>query len=323
METHARYFLIGIFSLVVTISLVLFVLWLGKLHLDRDYQEYDVRFHESVTGLSIGGLVQYHGIQVGEVRRLSLDANDPREVRVRIRVAADTPVKTDTKAQLSYTGLTGVAVVEMFSGTPKAKLLREVDTRHAPEIDTVPSTLSQLMSGGSGAMHSAQEVMARIAEVLNDENIGRVSALLNNLAAVSNDVKSDYPALREALTGARELEQRLGSAATRADALLAQLQEGVKAKDGQPGTGLVEQARDAVAEIRSAAREVDAFAQAGKSTFGSLDEQARNELTATLQSLQQASDNLVRITQKFDQGPADYVLGGETLPVYTPESNKQ
>ena len=115
----------------------------------------------------------------------------------------------------------------------------------------------------------------------------------------------------------------MGSAATRADALLAQLQEGVKAKDGQPGTGLVEQARDAVAEIRSAAREVDAFAQAGKSTFGSLDEQARNELTATLQSLQQASDNLVRITQKFDQGPADYVLGGETLPVYTPESNKQ
>ena len=70
-------------------------------------------------------------------------------------------------------------------------------------------------------------------------------------------------------------------------------------------------------------REVDAFAQAGKSTFGSLDEQARNELTATLQSLQQASDNLVRITQKFDQGPADYVLGGETLPVYTPEANKQ
>ena len=155
METHARFFLIGLFSLVVTIALVLFVLWLGKLQLDRDYQEYDVRFHESVTGLSVGGLVQYHGIQVGEVRRLSLDAKDPREVRVRIRVAAETPIKTDTKAQLSYTGLTGVAVVEMFGGTPEAKLLREVDTRHAPEIDTVPSTLSQLMSGGSGAMAAA------------------------------------------------------------------------------------------------------------------------------------------------------------------------
>ena len=320
METHARFFLIGLFSLVVTVVLVLFVLWLGKLQLDREYQEYDVRFHESVTGLSVGGLVQYHGIQVGEVRKLSLDPKDPREVRVRIRVAADTPIKTDTKAQLSYTGLTGVAVVEMFGGTPEARLLREVDTRHAPEIDTVPSTLSQLMSGGSGAMHSAQEVMARIAEVLNDDNIARVSALLDNLAAVSDDVKTDYPALRDALGEARDLEQRLASAAQRADALLAQLQQDVSPQDGRPG--LIDEARTAVADIRAAAREVDAFAKTGQSTFGSLDTQARNELAATLQSLQIASENLARITQRFDENPADYVLGGESLPVYTPEKKQ-
>ena len=320
METHARFFLIGLFSLVVTVVLVLFVLWLGKLQLDREYQEYDVRFHESVTGLSVGGLVQYHGIQVGEVRKLSLDPKDPREVRVRIRVGADTPIKTDTKAQLSYTGLTGVAVVEMFGGTPEAKLLREVDPEHTPEIDTVPSTLSQLMSGGSGAMHSAQEVMARIAEVLNDDNIARVSALLDNLAAVSDDVKSDYPALRDALGEARVLEQRLASAAQRADALLAQLQKDVSPQDGRPG--LLDEARTAVADIRAAAREVDAFAKTGQSTFGSLDTQARNELAATLQSLQIASENLARITQRFDENPADYVLGGESLPVYTPEKKK-
>lgn len=320
METHARFFLIGLFSLVVTVVLVLFVLWLGKLQLDREYQEYDVRFHESVTGLSVGGLVQYHGIQVGEVRKLSLDPKDPREVRVRIRVGADTPIKTDTKAQLSYTGLTGVAVVEMFGGTPEAKLLREVDPEHTPEIDTVPSTLSQLMSGGSGAMHSAQEVMARIAEVLNDDNIARVSALLDNLAAVSDDVKSDYPALRDALGEARVLEQRLASAAQRADALMAQLQKDVSPQDGRPG--LIDEARTAVADIRAAAREVDAFAKTGQSTFGSLDTQARNELAATLQSLQIASENLARITQRFDENPADYVLGGESLPVYTPEKKQ-
>lgn len=320
METRASYVLIGAFTLATLGLVMLFVLWLGKLQLDREYQEYDVRFHESVTGLSVGGLVQYHGIQVGEVRKLSLDPKDPREVRVRIRVAADTPIKTDTKAQLSYTGLTGVAVVELFGGTPEARLLREVDTRHAPEIDTVPSTLSQLMSGGSGAMHSAQEVMARIAEVLNDDNIARVSALLDNLAAVSDDVKTDYPALRDALGEARVLEQRLASAAQRADALLAQLQQDVSPQDGRPG--LIDEARTAVADIRAAAREVDAFAKTGQSTFGSLDTQARNELAATLQSLQIASENLARITQRFDENPADYVLGGESLPVYTPEKKQ-
>jgi phospholipid/cholesterol/gamma-HCH transport system substrate-binding protein len=107
METHARFFLIGVFSLLVSAGLIVFVLWLGKLHLDRDYQDYEIRFRESVTGLSVGGIVQYQGVQIGEVRKLRLDPRDPREVRVLVRVAAASPVKTDTQAQLSYTGLTG------------------------------------------------------------------------------------------------------------------------------------------------------------------------------------------------------------------------
>lgn len=323
METHARYFLIGLFSLVVTLALILFVLWLGKLQLDREYQEYDVRFHESVAGLTVGGIVQYHGIQIGEVRKLSLDAKDPRDVHVRVRVTASTPIKTDTKAQLSYTGLTGVAVVELFGGTPEAPLLREADTAAVPRIDSVPSTLSQLMSGGSGAMHSTQEVMARIAEVLNDANISRVSQVLDNLENISTGIKDDYPKVRQALSDAQVLEQRLGSAAQRADDLLAQLQQGMAAREGTGEGTLIDEARVAVTDIRAAAREVDAFAVAGRNTFDSLDAQSRSELAATLNALQQASENLLRITQRFDEAPIEYLRGGDALPVYTPESKQQ
>lgn len=322
METHARFFLIGVFSLVATAGLVLFALWLGKLQLDREFQEYDVRFHESVAGLAVGGIVQYHGIQIGEVRRLSLDPEDPREVRVRVRVGADTPVKTDTKAQLSYTGLTGVAVVEMSGGTPGARLLRDIAPGTIPQIDTVPSTLSQLMSGGSGAMNSAQEVMVRLSEVLSDANIQRVSVLLDNLQAVSASVKTDYPALRDALNDARKLEQRLSSAAKRADELLAQMQNGLGSDANRPEGDIFEQARTAVAEIRTAAAAVETFADSGTVTVRGLDTQARDQLAATLQALRETSDNLLRITQKFDQAPVDYMLGGESLPVYTPEARK-
>jgi phospholipid/cholesterol/gamma-HCH transport system substrate-binding protein len=322
METHARFFLIGLFSLVVTVLLVLFVLWLGRLQLDREFQEYDVRFHESVTGLAVGGIVQYHGIQIGEVRKLSLDPDDPREVNVRVRVAADTPIKTDTKAQLSYTGLTGVAVVEMFGGTPEAKLLREVDTSPVPKIDSVPSTLSQLMSGGSGAMNSMQEVMARVAKMLNDENIARVSTLLDNLQAVSTSVKDDYPALRDALGDARVLEQRLSSAVKRADDLLAQMQSELAAKGDADGN-LFAQTRSAVAEIRTAAAAIERFAQSGDATMRGIDAQTRDELGGILQALRATSENLARITLKFDEAPASYLLGRDSLPVYEPkEKNK-
>ncbi len=322
METHARFFLIGVFSLVVTVALILFVLWLGRMQLDREYQNYDVRFHESVAGLAVGGIVQFHGIQIGEVRKLSLDPDDPREVSVRVRVSASAPIKTDTRAQLSYTGLTGVAVVELFGGTPEAKLLREVDLRPAPHIDTVPSTLSQLMSGGSGAMHSAQEVMARVAEVLSDDNIHRVSALLDNLQVVSEGIKSDYPSLRAALADARTLERRLSSAAERADRILAQVEAGLRAPSSEGDRNLFEEARVAVTDIKQAALAIEAFAEKGSTAVDGLDAQARTELAATLQALQQTSENLARITRRFDQAPADYLLGAEALPVYTPKAGK-
>ena len=39
METHARYFLIGAFSLSILALLLLFALWLGKLELNKDRSE--------------------------------------------------------------------------------------------------------------------------------------------------------------------------------------------------------------------------------------------------------------------------------------------
>jgi phospholipid/cholesterol/gamma-HCH transport system substrate-binding protein len=44
--------------------------------------------------------VRYNGVDVGQVLSIGLDPDDPGEVRVRIEVGAETPVKTDTTASL-------------------------------------------------------------------------------------------------------------------------------------------------------------------------------------------------------------------------------
>ena len=323
METHARYFVIGVFSLIVTLGLILFALWLGKLQLDRDYQEYDVRFHESVTGLSIGGVVQYQGVQVGEVRKLGLDEQDPREVSVRIRVAAATPIKTDTQAQLAYTGLTGVAVVELFGGSPEAPLLRVADDSAEPRIIAVPSSLSQLMSGGSGAMRSVEATLGRIDQVLNDENQARVSRLLENLESLSRSARDDYPELRAALGDARTVERHLATSLQRADSLLAQMQKAFSARAGEADGDLFEQLRSGIADIRTAASAIRQFASAGEQAASGLDQTARLELVATLNALQETSENLARVTRRFDAAPMEYLMGAETLPIYTSDAERR
>jgi phospholipid/cholesterol/gamma-HCH transport system substrate-binding protein len=319
METHARYFLIGIFSLLVTAGLITFALWLGKLQLGKEYQLYDVRFHESVAGLAIGGAVQFHGIQIGEVRKLSLDPNDPREISVIVRVLASAPVKTDTKAQLSYTGLTGVAVVELFDGTPDAKLLREIDASAAPRIKAVPSSLAKLLDGSSGAVTGAQEVMARAAQLLSDANIKRVSQVLDDLQILGTNINQDYPQVRGALTDARALEQRLGIAAARAESLLAQVQRGVSAKGTTLDGDLFAQTHAAISSVSAAATSVQSFAKLGTGTLSEIDSHRLNaEMLKLITEFAQASAQLERMTRRFDQAPIAYLLGSEALPVYSP-----
>ena len=323
METHARYLLVGVFSLLATVGLLVFALWLGKLQLDREFQEYDVRFRESVAGLSVGSIVQYQGIQVGEVRRLRLNPEDPAEVIARVRIDASTPVKTDTRAKLSFTGLTGVAVIEFFGGSATAGLLLDASESPVPTIESEPSVLSKLMSQGSGAVLSAQEVLARISDVLSDANVQRVSNLLANLEGVSGEVRADYPSLRAAMTDLRGIQDQLESAVTRADAVLAQVQAGIAPRGDAAGEGnLFDEARIALAEIQRAAAQLEAFSASGERTVSGIDAAARNELVATLRALQQAAENLARITRRFDQGPSGYLLGRDSLPVYAPESSQ-
>ena len=113
METRANHVLIGLFTLVVLTLLVGFALWAAKFASDSSWNEYDVVFSEAVTGLGIGGTVQFNGISVGEVRNLEIDPTDPNKVLVRVRIKSGTPIKVDTQAKLAFVGLTGITQIQL------------------------------------------------------------------------------------------------------------------------------------------------------------------------------------------------------------------
>jgi phospholipid/cholesterol/gamma-HCH transport system substrate-binding protein len=62
---------------------------------------YRIRFNESVSGMSLGDPVKFRGVDVGTVKAMAIDANDPRRVQVEVRLRKEAPVKTDTKATSS------------------------------------------------------------------------------------------------------------------------------------------------------------------------------------------------------------------------------
>ena len=99
METDKRYFFEGLFIVVFAVGAALFFVWLHNSG-HRDDVTYRIHFAESVSGLALGDPVKFRGVDVGTVRAMALDPDDPRLVQVDVRLRKDTPVKTDTRAIL-------------------------------------------------------------------------------------------------------------------------------------------------------------------------------------------------------------------------------
>ncbi|WP_339488756.1 MlaD family protein [Pseudomonas sp. EL_65y_Pfl2_R95] len=184
MEPRAHHVLIGLFTVLVVSAALVFAIWLSKHSADQQYNEYSVVFNETVNGLSRGSAVQYSGITVGDVQRLFLDPKDPRKVIAWIRIASNTPIKTDTRARLSITGITGTAVIQMHSGTPQSpRLLSKEGER--PQIIADRSPLAKLLANGDDLVFNVNHLINQANHLLNDENLDNVAKTLNNLEAVT------------------------------------------------------------------------------------------------------------------------------------------
>ena len=204
METRANYILIGAVTLFGIFAGLAFFLWLAKIQVDRQYAYYDVLF-DSVEGLGRASAVRYNGVDVGQVLSIGLDPVDPSEVRVRIEVGAETPVKTDTTATLSSQGVTGVSFVALSGGSPNAPLLTAVSPEPVPVIESERSVVQGLIADAPDLLSEALILLRGLSEFTGPENRDAVAGILRNAEGASGR-------LDEALTDFSEISQTVAAA---------------------------------------------------------------------------------------------------------------
>ncbi len=145
MESDKRYFIEGLFVISFSIAIALFFVWLTRSG-NKDDVLYRIHFNESVSGLNMDDPVKFLGVDVGMVKSMSIDPNNPRRVEVDLMLHKDAPVKTDTKASLQFKGITGAYFIELDGGSAKAKLLvAATKAGEVPEIPAKKSSISTLM----------------------------------------------------------------------------------------------------------------------------------------------------------------------------------
>jgi len=313
METKAHYTLIGAFALAVMLAAVGFVLWIAKAQFDQEFDTYTVRFSEAVSGLAKGAAVQFHGIQVGEVRNLRLDPEDTRHVLALVRVTGGTPIKTDTSAKLTYQGITGVAVVQLFGGEPGSPLLKLVQNTAAPLIIAESSDLDRLMSGSADVMTSFHDALIRVSSLLNEENLQHVSQSLANIETLTAQLSQDNSRLGDMFGS-------VDAAAVEVRATAAELKQVLRKVDGWIGASPSADSvalSEVIAEAQRALAALEQLTGTLAETVGENRDALRRfagaALPAATQSLQELPAllrRLERVLAAFAQQPREALFGG-------------
>jgi phospholipid/cholesterol/gamma-HCH transport system substrate-binding protein len=259
METRANYVLIGAFVLMGAAALMLFTLWISGSSFRRELTTYDVVFEGPVNGLSEGGEVRFNGIKVGEVTRLSLDRQDPNRVIARVKVDAQTPVRSDSVAQLDFLGITGVTFIQILAGTPTAPLMEGEVFGDVPVIRTERTALDELFSGGQDLLTVAGAAINRVNEALSDENIAEVAGILHNLNIASAKIARDGGVIDQAAASLASLNRAakaIEETATSVNALVQNVDGDVEQIVADAGEMLAD-LKPAVEEARRAIRNLD------------------------------------------------------------------
>lgn len=145
MESDKRYFLEGLFVIGFSIALAFFFMWLTRSG-NKDDVLYRIHFVESVSGLSLGDPVKYLGVDVGMVETMTINADDPSQVEVDVKLHKDAPVRTDTEATLQFKGITGAYFIELNGGSADAAYLVAATPKgQIPEIPSKKSSFNTLM----------------------------------------------------------------------------------------------------------------------------------------------------------------------------------
>jgi len=315
VETRASYVLIGAFALGVLIAAFGFVLWLGKLSLEREWIYYDIVFEEAVTGLNTGGAVQYNGIQVGEVRKLSLAPADPRRVIARVRLNADTPVKTDTRARLNLVGLTGVTIIQLSGGTPGAPALLPGPGESVAHITADVSAMQSLLASGQDMALSANEALQRVGRILSDDNLAHVSAALRHIDEISEELAAQRGTLRQAsadlAAASRHVSdtlRRLDTLATSADAVL-----------NQQAVPFLESARTWIATAQRTTDSANAILEGNREPIARFTTDGLGQLGPALSELRATLRVLRSSAGRAQDDPAAYLLGRDKPKEFVPK----
>ncbi|HKP78689.1 MAG TPA: MlaD family protein [Phenylobacterium sp.] len=321
MERNANYALVGLSTLILTVALAVFVVWLARVRINAEYDLYDIVFQGPVRGLNEGGEVHFNGIKVGEVTKIALDKFNPRNVIARVRVTEDVPIRVDSYATLEPQGITGLNYVQITAGSGTRALLKEADKPRCERLDLgrdcIPiirsqrSAISDLLEGGGTVLTRTIEALDRVNRVLSDQNIKTFSASLSDAQAFTAELRER----KAILADAQSALQRIDGAADE----IAKLSASTRGVIDGDGKRAITNLADAADEAKSAAKDARAMIDRLQGPTADFATNGLPQVTAAVIQLQATAESLERLVNEVQSNPSGALGKGKAEEVKVPQ----
>ncbi|MGB0921737.1 MAG: MlaD family protein [Alphaproteobacteria bacterium] len=309
METKANHVVIGAFTLATMFGLFAFALWIVKSEIDQEFAEYDVLFEGAVNGLGKAGAVSYKGVKVGEVARIGINAANPNQIRVHLKVDAATPIYRDSIAKIEYQGVTGVGFVQISGGTAQAGELPLDPETGYPVIPSEDSDLQAIFATAPEIMTQVTVLLDKISAAVSDENVAAIGETINNINTITGSFANRGPEIEALIANVSAISGDLKETTAGLSRVMASIE---KAAEGADET-INKELRATITSVGKLSDEVALAVEAARPAIEGFSAGGAQDLSRLLVELRSVSRSLDRLVGRLESDAAQTLLGdGET-----------
>jgi phospholipid/cholesterol/gamma-HCH transport system substrate-binding protein len=296
MEREANYVAVGAFILLVVAMAVGFVLWYTDANDQRDYDLYEIYFTGSVSGLDRGSPVRYLGVDVGRVRRLTIDRRDASRILAVVEIDREAPISSATRASLGLQGVTGLLYVDLKEVPNINKAVPLAMGERYPVIESIASNFDVFLSSLPELMGRANEMLARVGRVFSDENLQGLSETVKSLRAATAGLPQTSQNITKLVDELRGTVQEINGAA--------QTLRGIS-EDARPEVKVaLERLTETANNLAQASQRMDRFTQKSEKQLGNFSEQGLFELERLVRETRSAAREFRDLSRSLRENPS-------------------
>jgi phospholipid/cholesterol/gamma-HCH transport system substrate-binding protein len=297
LESKTNYTIVGLIVLILASALAASILWLSVGFNQKDYNTYAVYMREAVSGLSNESSVKFNGVQVGYVKSIELNHDDPQEVRLLLNIEKGTPITISTSAKLISQGITGTTFVGLSADSADVVLLQKQPGEPYPVIPAKPSLLTQLDKVLTEVSKNINAVSIEVKRIFSKDNAEALKNILANVEKFTDTLSTNRSKLADIVENADTLFKNASVASKKLPSIINKFDSGIS------NLGKM------VNNMATAGKNVSNTMQAGKVAIDSVSQQAMPPTIALINRLNNVANNLEKVSNDMRQNPAVIVRG--------------